>query len=90
MFVAVACEFASDDHRTAGYDLLTQYGFKKVLRDAYESTALSETALGRLKKDLDRIADSYDSIRLYQYPVEGTLAITVLKEKRWRRLIVKV
>ena len=89
MFVAVACEFASDDHRASGYDLLAQYGFKKVLRDAFESTSISETALGRLKKDLDRIADSYDSIRLYQYPVEGTLAITVLKEKKWRRLIAK-
>jgi len=89
MFVAVACDFASDDHRKTGQDLLGQYGFRKVLKDSFESTALSETALGRLKRDLDRITDSYDSIRLYQYPVEGTLAITVLKEKKWRRLIVK-
>jgi len=89
MFVAVTCEFASEDHRKAGTDMLVQYGFKKVLANAYESTALSEMALGRLKRDLDRIVDSYDSIRLYQYPVEGTLAITILKEKKWRRLIVK-
>jgi CRISPR-associated protein Cas2 len=89
MFVAVAAEFASDDHRKAGYLLLGQYGFRKALRDVYESTGCSEAALNRLKKDLDRIADSYDSIRLYQYPVDGTLAITVLKEKKWRRLIVK-
>ncbi len=89
MFVAVACEFANEDHRKAGTDVLVQYGFRKVLANAFESAALSETALGRLKRDLDRIADSYDSIRLYQYPVEGTLAITILKEKKWRRLIVK-
>jgi CRISPR-associated protein Cas2 len=89
MFVAVACEFASEDHRKAGADVLAQYGFKKVLANAFESVTLSEMALGRLKRDLDRIADSYDSIRLYQYPVEGTLAITILKEKKWRRLIVK-
>ena len=89
MFVAVACEFANDDHRKAGYDLLGQYGFRKVLKDAFESATLSETALSRLKKDLDRIADSYDSVRLYQFPVDGTLAITILKEKKWRRLIVK-
>lgn len=89
MFVAVACEFANDDHRKSGHDLLVQYGFRKVLKDAFESTTLSETALNRLKRDLDRIADSYDSIRLYQYPVDGTLAITTLKEKKWRRLIVK-
>jgi CRISPR-associated protein Cas2 len=90
MFVAVACEFANEDHRKSGYDLLVQYGFRKVLKDAFESATLSEMALGRLKKDLDRVADSYDSVRLYQYPVEGTLAITILKEKKWRRLIVKV
>jgi CRISPR-associated protein Cas2 len=89
MFVAVACEFANEDHRKAGYDLLAQYGYRKVLKDAFESTTVSETALNRLKKDLDRIADSYDSIRLYQFPVEGTFAITILKEKKWRRLIVK-
>ena len=89
MFVAVACEFANDDHRRSGHDILGQYGFKKVLKDAFESTTVSETALRRLKRDLDGIADSYDSLRLYQYPVEGTLAITVLKEKKWRRLIVK-
>ncbi len=89
MFVAVTCEFANDDHRKAGTSMLVQYGFKKVHANAYESASLSDVALGRLKKDLDRIADSYDSIRLYQYPVEGTLAITILKEKKWRRLIVK-
>lgn len=89
MFVAVACEFASDDHRNSAYGLIGQYGFKKVQEDVFESAALSETALNRLKKDLDGIADSYDSLRLYQYPVEGTLAITILKEKKWRRLIVK-
>jgi CRISPR-associated protein Cas2 len=89
MFVAVACEFASEEHRTSGGGILAQYGFRKVLRDAFENTAVSDAALSRLKRDLDRIADSYDSIRLYQYPVDGTLAITILKEKKWRRLIVK-
>jgi CRISPR-associated protein Cas2 len=89
MFVAVACEFASDDHRKAAYDLLAQYGLRRVQKDAFESTSLSEIALGRLKKDIDRVADSYDSIRFYQYPVEGTLAITILKEKKWRRLVVR-
>ena len=89
MFVAVACDFSAEDHRKAAYDLLIQYGFKKALKDAYESASVSETALNRLKKDLDRIADSDDAIRLYQYPVEGTLAISILKEKKWRRMIVK-
>jgi CRISPR-associated protein Cas2 len=89
MFVSVVCDFSSDDHRKAAQNLILQYGFTKVLKDAFESSSLSEASLGRLKKDLDKLSDSYDSIRFYQYPVDNTLAITVLKEKKWRRLIVK-
>jgi CRISPR-associated protein Cas2 len=89
MFVSLVCDFAGDDHKRAAQDIILQYGFTKVLEDAYESASLSETSLNRLKKDLDRVCDSYDSIRFYQYPVDNTLAITVLKEKKWRRLIVK-
>lgn len=88
MFVAVTCEFATDDHRRAASELLAQYGFARVHRDAFESAAVSEAALGRLKHDLDRVTDSYDSLRFYQYPVADTLAITVLKDKKWRRLVV--
>lgn len=89
MFVSVVCDFSSDDHRKAAESIILQYGFSKVLKDAFESTSLSETMLNRLKKDLDRLSDSYDSIRFYQYPVDETLVITVLKEKKWRRLIVR-
>jgi CRISPR-associated endonuclease Cas2 len=89
MFVSVVCDFATDDHRNAAYSLILQYGLSRVLKDAFESVSLSESALSRLKKDLDRVTDSDDSIRFYQYPVDNTLAITVLKEKKWRRLIVK-
>jgi CRISPR/Cas system-associated endoribonuclease Cas2 len=88
MFVAVASEFAAEDHRRAAEALLAEYGFQRVLRDAWESAAVSDDALGRLKHDLDRVTDSDDSLRFYQYPVRDTLAITVLKEKRWRRLVV--
>ena len=88
MFVAVTCEFASEDHRRAAVELLAQYGFSKVQRDAFESVSISEVSLGRLKHELDRVTDSDDSLRMYQYPVDDTLAITVLREKKWRRLIV--
>ncbi len=88
MFVAVTCECSSDDHRLAVFDVLRQYGFKMVLQDVHESTAISETTLNRLKRDLDRVTDSFDVIRLYQFPIEGTLAITALKEKKWRRFKV--
>jgi CRISPR-associated protein Cas2 len=88
MFVAVASQFAAEDHRRAAEELLSRYGFQRVLGDAWESASLGEEDLGRLKRDLDRITDADDSLRFYQYPVGGTLAITVLKEKRWRRLVV--
>jgi CRISPR-associated protein Cas2 len=88
VFVAVTCECSSDDHRLAIFDLLRQYGFKMVLQDVHESTSISDVSLNRLKRDLDRVTDSFDVIRLYQFPIDGTLAITALKEKKWRRFKV--
>ena len=88
MFVAVTCESSSDDHRLAIFDVLRQYGFKMVLQDVHESTSISDISLNRLKRDLDRVTDSFDVIRLYQFPIDGTLAITALKEKKWRRFKV--
>jgi CRISPR-associated protein Cas2 len=89
VFVAVACEMASDDHRVDVHRLLSQYGFKQVQRDLFESTTLRSTSLARLKRDVDRRTDSYDRIRIYQYPIEGTLVMTTLADKKWRRTIVK-
>ncbi len=90
MFVAVTCEFSIDDHRGAVFELLRQYGFKQMLKDVFESTAIREESLSRMKRDIDRITDSYDVVRIYQYPVDGTLAISALKEKKWRRFKVQV
>jgi CRISPR-associated protein Cas2 len=88
VFVAVTCECSSDDRKLAVFDILRQYGFKMVLQDVHESTSVSDTTLNRLKRDLDRVTDSFDVIRLYQFPIDGTLAITALKEKKWRRFKV--
>ena len=89
MFVAVSCDCSSDDHRKAVHGILEQYGFKKVHESLFESTSLSETMLNRLKRDMDRLTDSYDSLRLYQYPLEGTLVVSALKEKKWRRYTLR-
>ncbi len=88
MFVAVASEFAAEDHRRAAEQLLARYGFQKVLAGAWETASMREDDLMRLKRDLDGVTDADDSLRIYQYPVGDTLAITVLKDKRWRRLVV--
>jgi CRISPR-associated protein Cas2 len=86
MFVAVVCDFSNDDHKVRIKDLLLQYGLKQVIKNLFESTSLNETQLARLKKDIDRETDSYDSIRIYQYPMENTLVISEMENKKWRKL----
>ena len=88
MFVSIACDLSVDDHRQAVHEILRQYGFKAVQKDVFESTTIKEETLNRLKRDIDRVTDSFDIVRLYQFPVNGTLAITALKEKKWRRFKV--
>lgn len=85
MFVSVYCDFANDDHEKNISELLLQYGFKKVMPRFFESTTIDSTTLVRLKKDLDRQTDAYDVIRIYQYPLENTLVITSLKDKKWKK-----
>jgi CRISPR-associated protein Cas2 len=89
MFVAISCEMGSEDSLAALYNLLPQYGFERVHKACFECSTLNEARLGSLKRDIDRVTDSYDTLRLYQYPMEGTLAITVLKNNKWRRIVVR-
>jgi CRISPR-associated protein Cas2 len=89
MFVAVVCDMGSEDSRSALYNLLPQYGFERVQKACFECSTMNEKLLTALKRDIDRITDSYDTVRLYQYPVERTLVITVLKENKWRRILVR-
>lgn len=89
MFVAVACDFSSDDHAEQVVKLLGWYGFEKVQEGLWESQSIPENTLSRLKRDIDKACDSYDSIRFYQFPLEETMIITSLKGKRWRRMILE-
>lgn len=88
MFVSVVCDLGSDDSRSAVYALLPQYGFDKVQRACFESLRLGEKQLAALKRDLDKVTDYYDTIRIYQYPVEGKLAVSTLKQNCWKRMLV--
>ena len=83
MYVAVCVELAGDD--SAARELLAGYGFKRVLAGLFESLTVTDERLARLKHDLDRITDSYDRVRFYQYPLDDTLVITDLETKKWRR-----
>jgi len=89
MFVAVVCDMGSEDSRSALYNLLPQYGFERVQKACFECSTVSEKQLAALKRDIDKITDSYDTLRLYQFPVEGTLALTILKDNKWRRVVVR-
>jgi len=90
MFVAVACDLGNEDRVGSVENLLLQYGFRKLQQNLYESAVINEKHLARLKKELDGLTDSYDSLRIYQYPLEETLVVSSLKEKKWRKLVLTV
>jgi CRISPR-associated protein Cas2 len=89
MFVSVACDFGNDDHELAVEDMLLQYGFRRVMKHVYESAKIKEATLLRLKRDIDRITDSFDKIRFYQYPLDDTFTISFLANKQWRKTVVR-
>ncbi len=89
MFVSVVLDPGGVDSSRALVSILSQYGFVKVQRACWEHTGLTEKRLHTLKKDLDSATDYYDTLRIYQYPVEGLLAITELQKKKWKRCILR-
>lgn len=90
MFVSVALDPGSEERARELADLLGRYGFEKVQRGLWESSLVAVSTLERLKRDLDRGTDAYDRIRIYQYPVDGVLVISGLREKKWRRLVARL
>ena len=89
MFVSIVTDLGNEDSHKVVQNLLFRYGFKQIQKYTFESLSINENNLSRLKLDLDRATDFYDSIRIYQYPIDGKLVITSLTEKRWRRNILK-
>ena len=89
MFVSIIVDLGNEDSQKIVQNLLFRYGFKQIQSNTFESLSINENNLSRLKLDLDRATDFYDSIRIYQYPINDTLVITSLTEKRWRRNILK-
>ena len=89
MFVSIAVEPGSEGRAKEMAELLIQYGFDKVQRGLWESTVVSPETLSRLKRDLDRSTDAFDRLRIFQFPVDGTLVLTTLRDKKWRRLVAR-
>ena len=87
MFISVFCDLSSDNLEEVSL-LLSQYGFSEIMKNLYECSSIDEAGLSRLKLDLDRNTDSYDQIRIYQYPMDNTLVISAMEKKKWRKIKV--
>ena len=89
MLVSIAVDPGSKERAKELADLLAQYGFKMIQRGLWESTTVSLDTLNRVKRDLDMATDANDRLRLFQFPMEGTLVLSSLSNKKWRRLVAK-
>ncbi len=89
MFVSVMLDPGGEESARMLADVLATWGFDKVQRACWESATVAESSLVQIKQEIDRVTDYYDTVRLYQYPVEGVLAITVLSKKKWKRILVR-
>jgi CRISPR-associated protein Cas2 len=89
MFVSIVLDPGSELRAKELTDLLRQYGFEKIQRGVWESGSIAQATLDRVKHDLDRATDAYDRIRIFQFPVGGTLVVSALRDKKWRRLTAK-
>ena len=89
MFVSIAIDPGSEERARELVELLAQYGFEKVQRGLWESAMVSPATLARVKRDLDKATDGMDRLRFFQFPMEGTLVLSTLKDKKWRRMVAK-
>ena len=89
MFVSVILDPSSMDSSKSLASVLLHFRFKKVQRACWEHSSISKDMLVLLKKEIDRVTDYYDIVRLYQYPVQDCLCLTELSKKRWKRCLLK-
>lgn len=89
MFVSVILDPSSMDSAKALASVLIHFRFKKVQRACWEHSSISKEMLVLLKKEIDRVTDYYDVVRLYQYPVQECMCLTELSKKKWKRCLLK-
>lgn len=87
MFVSVVLDPSNVENARAEAAVLTRFGFNKVQRACWETMSLSENQLNLLKRELDSVTDYYDTLRIYQFPVNGNFAITTLNQKKWKKAV---
>lgn len=89
MFVSIVLDPGGEESARQLVEVLINFGFEKIQRACWESSLMDEQSLIKLKQEIDRVTDYYDTIRMYQFPVKNTMAITSLSKKKWKRLVVK-
>ena len=89
MFVSVIIDPGGEESAVHLSELLTFHGFERVQRACWESSTVNEKQLIDLKREIDRVTDYYDVIRIYQYPVKSLLAISTLVKKKWRKILIR-
>lgn len=87
MFVSVVLDPGSIDSAKALANVLVQFNFSKVQRACWENMSITESQLSNLKREIDSVTDYYDTIRIYQFPINSNFAVTELKHKKWRRAV---
>ena len=89
MFVSVVLDPGSMESSKSLISVMTSFGYIKAQRACWENSAVSTAKLADLKKEIDRVTDYYDTVRMYQFPVDGAFVITELKQKKWKRLAMR-
>lgn len=88
MFVSVVLDPGGIDSARELAVILGRYNFKKIQRACWENMQMNDVQLTALKREIDSVTDYYDTIRIYQFPVQSNFAITELRHKKWRRCVL--
>ena len=89
MFISISLDLASPESQNNVIKIINEYGFKKIQSNLFESFEFPLNKLGNFKRDLTNCLDTYDNIRIYQYPLEDTFKISYFISGKWKRLSMK-
>lgn len=85
MFVSVVLDPGGIDSAKEIAAILSRYNFKKIQKACWECTQINEVQLTGMKREIDAVTDYYDTLRIYQFPVNSNFAVTELRHKQWKR-----
>jgi CRISPR-associated protein Cas2 len=86
MFISISIDLVSQDSSNQFTTLMNQYGIKKIQVNLFESFDFPSNKLGNLKRDITDCLDSFDKLRMYQFPLENTFKISYVENRKWKRL----